>query len=92
MIKGIREESQKPEARSQKPEEKAKLENESQKPEEKSKANPPDGGVSFLTAVRTAKGVVFDFSSGFFLLVSCFAFSSGFWLLASGFWLVFSSP
>jgi hypothetical protein len=59
----------KPEARSQKAEEKAKAEAESQKLEEKSKTKPP---------ARRPMDAVFDLSSGFWLSSSCFAFSSGF--------------
>ncbi|MFN2238947.1 MAG: hypothetical protein ABR524_06120, partial [Thermoanaerobaculia bacterium] len=65
----------KPEVRSQKPEEKAKPEAESWKPEESSKAKPRNwAGKRFATL----GAFDFDFSSGFWLSTSGFAFSSGF--------------
>jgi hypothetical protein len=67
----------KPEARSQKPEEKAKPEVESQKPEEKSKS---------ATSPST-RGSRKDLAPEASLIL----LRSFFWLLASGFWLVFSS-
>jgi hypothetical protein len=72
----------KPETRSQKPEEKAKLEGESQKLEEKSEAK--------ACPWAAGGGFAFDVSSGFWLLISGFAFSSAFCLLPSGFWLLAS--
>jgi len=73
----------KPETRSQKPEEKAKAENGSQNPEERSKATSVLNCLSSRESVEPASlGLNDGFCLYFCLLASGFAFSSGFWLLA----------
>jgi hypothetical protein len=76
---------EKPEARSQKSEEKAKPEDESEKPEGKTKATALPSGNPGILPFERALDVVFDLSSGFWLSTFAFAFSSDFWLLVSGF-------